>query len=113
MPTYEYVCGVCGHREDQVRRIEERDDPADCPVCPRPLPGKTLERDVVGSMKAHTDMGYQSPILSESLGVHPDQIPAMKRMYPHHNYTPDGRMVLSSHSERNKVLKELGFYDKN
>lgn len=59
----------------------------------------------------HTDRGYQTPILSEALGVNPSQINEAKQRFPHHNFTPDGRMILSSHTERRQVLKELGFRD--
>lgn len=127
MPRYEYACSVCGHREDRVVPWAMADDPMPCPACANRVPIDAppdvaleafkkpigiLKRDSIASMRVHADMGYQSPILSTSLGVHPDQISEAKRRFPHHNFAPDGRMILSSHSERNKVMKELGFYDK-
>jgi hypothetical protein len=71
-----------------------------------------LHRDVIASMRVHADMGYQQPILSEALAIHPSQIPEARQRFPHHEYTPDGRMVLRSHTQRNQVLRELGFHDR-
>jgi putative FmdB family regulatory protein len=133
MPRYEYACNICGHREDQVRTIANRDEPRHCPVClntPKPVVvGEVLHlrggelavdggivgllhRDVIASMRVHADMGYQQPILSEALAIHPSQIPEARQRFPHHEYTPDGRMVLRSHTQRNQVLRELGFHDR-
>lgn len=32
MPTYDYVCGACGHRVEVVHRIHEH-GPSECPNC--------------------------------------------------------------------------------
>lgn len=109
MPRYEYVCPVCGHREDQVRQMFERDHAEGCPVSG--CQGH-LERDVVAGMRAHADMGYQVPLLSDAAGVHPDQIADAKRAFPHHEFAPDGRMIFRSHSQRERVLRDLGMHDR-
>lgn len=109
MPIYEYVCLACYRRADLVRAIADRNSLEVCPSCHAGF----LERDVVASMKPHTDTGYQSPILSDSLGIHPDQIGEATRRFPHHKFAPDGRMILESHQQRERVLKDLGFYDRN
>jgi hypothetical protein len=49
--------------------------------------------------------------LSEALGVHPSQIDEARRRFPHHEFAPDGRMVIKSVAHRKKVLKELGYAD--
>ncbi|WP_109482414.1 zinc ribbon domain-containing protein [Paraburkholderia sp. C35] len=43
MPVYDYECAGCG-RFETVRRIAERDEPADCPHC-----GASAERVRVGA----------------------------------------------------------------
>jgi putative FmdB family regulatory protein len=108
MPVYEYKCTVCGKSHEEVRQIRHRDLTS---PCPEPQCDGACERDVVASMSPHTDTGYQSPILSEALGVDPSQIADAQKRFPHHKFTPDGRMILESHQERSKVLKELGFRD--
>jgi putative FmdB family regulatory protein len=113
MPTYAYECPVCHHKEDQVRVIAERDQPRLCPECL--VTGKAdtnLVRDVCESMRVHTDMGYQTPIYSDAAGVDASQVPEMRRQFPNHEYTDDGRMVFRSHTQREKALKEIGFVDR-
>jgi hypothetical protein len=51
--------------------------------------------------------------LSNALGVAPNQIAEMQKKFPHHRFAPDGRMIFRSHQERNRVLKDLGFVDKD
>lgn len=45
MPTYLYACTACGHKQDGVRRVDERDD---CPHCERCF-GNT-ERRITATM---------------------------------------------------------------
>lgn len=123
MPLYEYACDKCGHREDNVASIADREKPWPCPKCgivpkhgPRCFkaalrPLGTMRRDAVASMKPHTDTGYQSPILSNSAGINPDQIPEALAKFPHHEYTPDGRMIFRSHQARERALKDIGMID--
>jgi hypothetical protein len=58
-------------------------------------------------------MDYDQPILSDALGVHPSQIREAQQRFPDHKFTPDGRMILESHQKRERVLKQLGYHDKN
>lgn len=109
MPIYQYVCQRCSSVDDEFRQVGKRDEIRPC------LNASCLgyrHRDIVASMRPHTELGYQVPILSDALGIHPDQIPEAKKRFPHHEFHPDGRMILSSHSERNKVMKELGYHDR-
>lgn len=108
MPLYSYRCSV-GHVHDNVRRIDDRDTPSTCPSC-----GGDAQRDAVESMRVHsTDQGYQSPVLSRALGVNPNQIDEARRQFPHHEFHPDGRMILRSHAQRKRVMRELGYHDKD
>lgn len=110
MPIYQYKCGVCGALDDEFRQITDRDDPSRC--LNRKCIGKRI-RDVVGSMRPHTDMGYQTPIFSDALGVHASQVAEAQARFPNHKFLPDGRMVFSSHSERQKVMRDLGYHDRD
>lgn len=116
MPTYEYECSVCKHREDQVRTIAARDEVRHCPRClahakVENQPG-VMVRDVAASMRVHTDTGYQQPIYSDSMGIEPSAVAQARRDNPHHEYTDDGRMVFRSHQQRERILRESGFVDK-
>jgi putative FmdB family regulatory protein len=33
MPMYSYTCTQCGHTADQLRKLEDRDEPIECSVC--------------------------------------------------------------------------------
>ena len=41
----------------------------------------------------------------------PGQIDEARRQFPHHRFTPDGRMILGSSAEKRTVLKDLGYAD--
>lgn len=117
MPVYVYKCSVCGMTEDHLRRVADRNELPPCPVCSLDWddatnngPPPELQRDITAE-GGHTDTGYQTEILSEALGIDPTQINEAKKRFPHHNFAPDGRMILSSHGERKRVLKDLGFRD--
>lgn len=118
MPVYVYRCPVCGTTEDHLRRIADRNELLPCPVCPISYRedgqveayAQAMERDITAE-GGHTDTGYQTPILSEALGVNPSQIDEAKQRFPHHNFHPDGRLILTSHGERKQVMKDLGFRD--
>lgn len=106
MPTYVFAC-PSGHKHERLRQIADRDLPSPCPVC-----SAEASRDIIASMpRETTEREYDQPIYSEALGVHPSQIPDAQRRFPHHEFTPDGRMILRSHTQRNRALKELGMRD--
>lgn len=33
MPIYEYECTACKYKQEEIRKLENRDDVADCEVC--------------------------------------------------------------------------------
>jgi hypothetical protein len=61
--------------------------------------------------------GESWPLESEAMGVHPDQIPEMKRLAKEHgvptDFTPDGRAILRSRGHRKKFAETFGFWDRN
>jgi putative FmdB family regulatory protein len=108
MPTYTYVCKTHG-AFDESRLIATRDEPASCPECKKPA-----KRDAMASIKPHTDTGYQTEMVSEALGVNPDQIPEIQKQFPHHRFNPKtGAMLIGSHQEFKRVLKDIGYRDWN
>lgn len=110
MPVYVFKCRLCDHSHDAVRSIGGRDEPLPCPKCSDGV----CERDVVASMRVNsTDMEYASPVYSNALGVPPNQIAEAQRKFPHHEFDPNGRMILRSHAGRNRVLRDLGYFDKD
>lgn len=55
------------------------------------------------------------PILSDAMGVHPDQIPQAHERNRRHgiavSYTPDGRAILPDRGARRDLMKLEGFHD--
>jgi putative FmdB family regulatory protein len=45
MPAYPFSCKVCGHAEDFVHKMDERDAPHQCPKC-----GNMLQRKMATGM---------------------------------------------------------------
>jgi putative FmdB family regulatory protein len=107
MPMYEYLCTSCKKRFDAPQSIAERDNPIVCEC------GGRAERDKIASMQPHSETGFGTEMLSDALGVHPDQIPEARRRFPDHRFHPDGRMVIGSAGERKRVMRDLGFHDLN
>lgn len=55
------------------------------------------------------------PILSDALGVHPEQIPEAQRELQQHGihaeFTPDGRMQIESRAHQKQILRATKFCD--
>lgn len=110
MPTYQYECKKCKHVADHVRSISGRDDQLSCPV---PNCGADMKRDVIASMSGVSSANeeYDQPVVSHSLGVPVHQLNEARSRFPHHEYQPDGKLVIRSHAERRRVLTDLGYTD--
>jgi hypothetical protein len=52
---------------------------------------------------------FEHPVFSEALGIDPSQIQEARARFPHHDFLPDGRMVIRSTAERERIRKDLGF----
>ena len=110
MPVYCYRCVDCDAITEEYRQVDDRDDLALCEC------GQPAERDRMAE-QVHTDSGYRQPILSDAAGVHPSQVAEARREAVEHNipvdYTPDGRAIFTSHSQRQKALRKLGLVDRD
>lgn len=112
MPQYCFTSKSTGKTYTVLRTISNRDNP--------PAPSEVDEsdegpfsRDLTAEQTHSTDQEYDKPVFSNALGIHPNQIPEATRRFPHHEYAPDGRMILRSHAQRKRVMKELGFFDRD
>jgi hypothetical protein len=92
-----YHCTPCDTSDTQW--VREGDDPTSCPFCGGPVHRKGDE--------FRPTLEYYS----DALGVAPNQIPEAKAKFPHHEFSPDGRLRVKSPQHRKKLLKELGFRD--
>lgn len=100
MPLYTFRCDQ-GHDFDVFGHMADPPQTAACPLCQGP--GQRVFLPPAGRV-------FQEQY-SEALGVGPGQVDAARRQFPHHRFTPDGRMIISSASEKRQVLKDLGYAD--
>jgi len=59
----------------------------------------------------HQENGKRGRV-STSTGVHPDQIPEMMAMFPHHAFDPKtGDQIFRDEMHKRRCLKDIGFHD--
>ena len=104
MPIYDYVCEKCGSPHTEITTSIKEDVPT-VEHCGQPMDRNYRTRSF--------SAGYSKPILSEGLGVMPNQVKDAMKLHPNREYTPDGRLVMRSHADRERYLKEDGFHDNN
>ena len=107
MPVYCFVCPKCQASAEHIRTMEHRNDPLRCPC------GTLMKRDIRRERCASTDQEYLKPVLSESVGCHPDQVAEHRRTHPDIPITDQGQVVFTSHNQRKRVLKRLGYFDRD
>jgi len=74
-----------------------------------------MTRDLPAELGDSSDFGldYRNPVLSDALAVHPEQVAQHRAAHPDIPILDDGRVVLKSHRDRQRILKKLGFHDRD
>lgn len=108
MPVYCYRCNSCQHVTETYREVSQRNEPCQCEFC-----GESANRDKPAELCNSTQQEYQREVVSDAMGVHPDQVPEMRRRYPQFTFRDDGCVIIRSHHEHRKAMKAFGMYDKN
>lgn len=72
-----------------------------CPVCGGPAIHKRADSMAYGA-------DFSTPYLSRGMGVMPEQIAEARQNFPHHEFAPDGRMIIKSVRQLEQVRKDLG-----
>lgn len=61
--------------------------------------------------------GWSKPMLSDAMAVHPEQIEEARERDKKHgvptDYTADGRPILHSEDHKRRLMKSLGYHDRN
>lgn len=105
MPTYDQRCTKCKHEFEDFRFIAHH---AEDPVCPK-CGAKT--KRFIGSREQMAP-GFDVEMESEALGVNPSQIREIQKQFPHHRFNPHtGAMLIGSHQEKKRILKDIGYRD--
>lgn len=105
MPIYSYKCLQCNKTQDEYREVRDRNKKGKCNSC-----GMNNKRAFINRIQT-TD--YSKEHLSDAMGVPPGQVEEHRRMFPDIPMTDDGRVIVKSHMERKKFLKQLGLRDKD
>lgn len=108
MPVYCYRCTKCGEVTEKYRQISSRNRASSCGSCD----GECL-RDMSAESVVSTQQGYYSEILSDAMGVGPDQVSSHRREFPDVPMTDDGRVIVQNHHEHKRIMKRLGFVDRS
>lgn len=110
MPTYCYQCDRCGDVAVERRSIKRRNRsrPCDTNHCPG-----TMHRAVKHELVNNDSTDYNHPVLSDAMGVSPDQVSEHRRRFPNVPIMDDGRVIVRNHAEGRRIRKALGFFDKD
>ncbi len=105
MPIFKFKCARCGQtREEITLSLSEAVPELEC--C-----DGVMDRDYSAGQSYQA--GYDKPILSDALGLHPSLAEADRIKHPDREYTPNGRLIIRSHQDRERYLREDGFHDNN
>lgn len=101
MPIYVFQCQKCGTITEEFRPVKERKKWGP-PCC-----GGRMKRDL-GLEGCNTDCNeWFHPILSDRMGVNPDQVAQHRKMFPNIPMNDGGQVVVSSGAEEKRINKEL------
>lgn len=116
MPHYTYKREDTGEAFDLFMTITEMMDREDEDGRITLEDGTHARRDFMAE-HGHFKEGGRWPLYSDAMGVHPsqisEQVAADKKAGVPINYTPDGRAIYESASQRKRHCEAHGFYDRN
>lgn len=88
---------------DSYRTMADSDKECTCEC------GALMIRDFQNGKPHVTPERYSHAIVSDALGIHPDQTAEHQAVYPNIPVTPTGQLVFESYKEHENYLKENGF----
>ena len=77
---------------------------SDCTVC-----GCPMRRDYAAENVSVGTHDYATPLISESLAMHPEQIAEHRQRFPNVEVQPDGCPVFHNTQQHRRYLKEIGW----
>ena len=96
MVVHRFVCDSCGTViEDTNTKYVHK-----CTKC-----GADMRWDLTGNVSGRGDYEH----ISESLAIHPDQIPEHRQKFPSVGTLPDGRLRFTSTKQQERYANRCGF----
>jgi hypothetical protein len=112
MPVYCYQCPACKSVKEICRPVSERNDALLCDK-----DGFVMNRDFTVEHGGYVNTPGAWPMLSDALGVHPDQIrdasAEAAAMGVPTQFASDGRAIITSREHRKQLCQVYGFFDKS
>jgi ssDNA-binding Zn-finger/Zn-ribbon topoisomerase 1 len=100
MVVHKFVCGSCGSvvKDTNTKYVHK------CPKC-----GADMRWDLGGNVSGRGDYEH----ISDSLAIHPDQIPEHRQKFPGVDIIPDGRLRFTSTKQQERYANRCGFDKKS
>lgn len=104
MPRYGYACPECECQFDIIKPMAEFDTEELCKVC-----GTIMDRDFNQRGIHCSNKAYGSPIISEALGIHPEQAKEHREHFPNIEVMPEGQLRFDNYQAHNNYLNKIGW----
>lgn len=105
MPRYGYYCSKCGIEKDVVKPMEDFDSLELCTNCHIEMERNFNNRGIHCGNHSYGN----TPVISESLGIHPEQAAEHRKKHPNVEVMPMGQLKFSDYQAHDKYLKNIGW----
>ena len=100
---YEFYCENCGTGAEVTAPMSKPPGfSVKCKIC------SELAGRIFGSIGSG-NKEYGTPIVSHSLGIHPEQIPEHNKLFPDIKVREDGCPLFYNYQQHDKYLKKIGW----
>ena len=100
MAIHHFICDMCGITVEDTTAEHTHH----CPEC-----NAIMRWDITGIGMPDGDYEH----ISDSLAIHPDDIPEHRQKFPNVDILPDGRPKFTSPKQQEKYAEKCGFYKKS
>lgn len=104
MPRYGYACPNCNCNLDIIKPMAEFDTQEICAIC-----GTIMERDFNQHGIHCGNKTYGNPLISESLGIHPEQAAEHRKNHPNVEVIPMGQLKFNNYQDHKNYLNKIAW----
>ena len=104
MPIYSYRCPECSGNQEIIKPVSDCTKEECCTAC-----GGLMHRNYQAEAGIDTGKDYASTFYSDSLAIHPEQIPEHKQKFPDVEVARDGRVGFRSPKQQSDYLRKIGW----
>lgn len=104
MPRYDYYCPICDYKKQITKPMNQYDKPEFCDECLA-----TMERDFDQHGVHCGNKEYGNPLISESLGIHPEQAEEHRKNHPNVEVMPEGQLKFSNYQDHKNYLNKIAW----